>query len=61
MCVGCGWGLGFWFLHGSVFGYDGDNFAPIANLLLDKDFFFGQFSALFVLIWAVSGRIYISH
>lgn len=44
MCVGCGWGLGryigFWFLHGSVFGYDGDNFAPIANLLLDKDDFF---------------------
>ena len=31
--------IGFWFLHGSVFGYDGDNFAPLANLLLDKDFF----------------------
>ena len=53
MCVGCGWGLGryigFWFLHGSVFGYDGDNFAPIANLLLDKDFFGGGVNFLLYL------------
>lgn len=62
--MGLGRYIGFWFLHGSVFGYDGDNFAAVANLHWDKVlcfFFFCQFSALFALIWAGSGRIYISH
>ena len=34
--MGLGRYIGFWFLHGSVFGYDGDNFAAVANLHWDK-------------------------
>ena len=34
--MGLGRYIGFGFLHGSVFGYDGDNFAAVANLHWDK-------------------------
>lgn len=54
--MGLGRYIGFWFLHGSVFGYDGDNFAAVANLHWDKVlWFFFFFLSIFCFICPYMG------